>query len=105
MAMDELVVHLLRTAEPVGLTYLIIRNFSQVTHALLTAVAAIVAMFGRDEKFRKRAFGVLGKLTGRGDDPNGLDNGPSDDDSGDGPPSLPKPGDDDEPTPPSLPKP
>jgi hypothetical protein len=31
--------------------------------------------------------------------------GPRDDDSGKGPPSLPKPSDNDEPTPPSLPKP
>ena len=91
MAMHELVVHLLSTAEPVGLTYLIIRNFSQVTRALLTVLAAIVAMFAPDENLRKRGFGVLGKLTGRDDNPTGLDNGPSDDDSGNGPPSLPKP--------------
>jgi hypothetical protein len=91
MAAPELVVHILSTAEPVGLTYLVIRYFSQVTRALLTLLAAIVAMFARDEKLRKRGFGVLGKLTGRDDNPTGLDYEPRDDEKRDDPPPLPKP--------------
>jgi hypothetical protein len=91
MALPELVVPVLSTAGPVGLTYLIMRNFSQVTRALLTALAAIVAMFARDEDRRKCSLDVLGKLTVRDGDSSCLDSGPSDDDSGKTPPSLPKP--------------
>jgi hypothetical protein len=91
MALRELVVPVLSAAGPVGLTYLIMRNFSQVTRALLTVLAAIVAMFARDENRRRCGLDVLGKLTVRDGDSPCLDSGPRDDDSGKGPPSLPKP--------------
>ena len=79
MALPELVVPVLSTAGPVGLTYLIVRNFSQVTQALVAVLAAIVAMFARDEQRRKSGLDVLDKLTGH------------DDDSSKSPPSLPSP--------------
>ena len=79
MDLSELVVPVLTTAGPVGLAYVILRNFPQVSHALMVMLATIVAIYARDEKRRKSALEVLSKLTG------------NDDDSGKGPPSLPKP--------------
>ena len=79
MDLSELVVPVLTTAGPVGLAYVILRNFPQVSQALMVMLAAFVFMFSRNENRRKRGSHVLDKLTGR------------DDDSGKGPPSLPKP--------------
>ena len=79
MLAPEFVVHVLATAGPVGLAYLIMRNLPRVTWALLVALATIVAIFTQDEKRRQCGLEVLSKLTGR------------DDDTGNGPPELPKP--------------
>lgn len=81
MALPQYVVPVLSTAGPVGLAYVILHNFPQVTRALLTVLATIIAIFARDEKRRQSSLDVLGKLTGRDSDPP----------SGNAPPSLPKP--------------
>jgi hypothetical protein len=80
MALPEFVVPVLSTVGPVGLAYVIMRNFPQVTRALLAVLATIVAIFARDEGRRQRGLAVLEKLTGRDNEPPNL-----------GPPSLPKP--------------
>ena len=79
MALPELVVPVLSAAGSFSLLCVIVRNFPQVVHALLTALATIVVIFARDEQRRKSGLDVLDRLTGQ------------DDDSGKGPPSLPKP--------------
>jgi len=78
MSLPEFVVPVLSTVGPVGLAYLIMRNFPQVTRALLLVLATIVAIFARDEKRRQCGLDVLDKLTrGRDSDPLSLDHGTS----------------------------
>jgi hypothetical protein len=79
MALPELVIPVLSTTGSFSLLCVIVRNFPQVIRALLTALATLVAIFARDEQHRKSGLDVLDRLTGQ------------DDDSGKGPPSLPKP--------------
>jgi hypothetical protein len=79
MHLSEFVVPVLSTAGPVGLAYVILRTFPQVSQALMVMLATIVAIFARNERHRQSGLEALGKLTG------------NDDDSGKGPPSLPKP--------------
>jgi hypothetical protein len=69
MALPEIVVPVLDYAGPVGLFYVVLRNFPPVGRVLLEALAAVVAIFGWNEKLRQRALVVLGKLTQRGDQP------------------------------------
>lgn len=77
--LSGLVVPVLTIAGSVGLVYVIMHNLPHVAKALLMMLAAFVFMFSGDENRRQRGSDVLDKLTGR------------DDDSGNGPPSLPKP--------------
>lgn len=91
MVLSEWAVPVLSGAWAVGLTYVIMRNFSRVIRALLEALATIVALFGRDDATRRRGLDALDKLTGWDGDRNGPDEGPSDDDSPKHLPSLPKP--------------
>ena len=71
MALSDLVVRVLSTAGPVGLTYMIMRNFSQVTRALLTVLAVVVAMFARDGNRRQCGREVLEKLMAQDGKPTG----------------------------------
>jgi hypothetical protein len=81
MSLPEYVVPVLSTAGSFGLLYVILRDFPQVSRALMVVLATVVAIFSRDEKRRQCGLDVLGKLTDRDSDPP----------SGNTPPSLPKP--------------
>jgi hypothetical protein len=71
MALPEFVVPVLSTAGSFSLLCVIVRNFSQVSQALMVVLATVVAIFARDENRRQRGLDILDKLTGRDSDPPG----------------------------------